>query len=145
MTKEIHTSIVINAIPEKIWAILSDFEQYPSWNPFITAIQGKMGVGHRLVVAIVPPGGKKMIFKPKIQILEKHRKLQWLGHFLFKGLFDGSHSFQLIDQGNGTTLFQQNETFRGLLVRFFPLDATKKGFEAMNRALKEVVEQENSL
>lgn len=36
---EISTEILINAIPDKIWAILTDFDKYPSWNPFIKYIK----------------------------------------------------------------------------------------------------------
>ena len=42
---EIKTEILINAIPEKIWAILTDFDQYPSWNLFITYVRGTVKTG----------------------------------------------------------------------------------------------------
>ena len=38
MTKQIKTSIHINATKEKVWEILMDFEKYPEWNPFIKSI-----------------------------------------------------------------------------------------------------------
>lgn len=41
MAKEIKTEIVINASPEKIWAILKDFDKYPAWNPFIKSVREK--------------------------------------------------------------------------------------------------------
>ena len=66
--------------------------------------------------------------------------LKWLGHLLFPGLFDGEHSFQLIDNGNGTTTFRQSEIFKGILVGLLNLENTRKGFEAMNKKLKEMVE-----
>jgi hypothetical protein len=46
--------------------------------------------------------------------------------------------------GDGTTTFKQSENFKGILVPFFKksLDNnTKKGFEEMNRKLKELAEQ----
>lgn len=141
MIKEIKTEITINATPSEIWKTLTKFDQYPSWNPFIIAIEGQTELGRQIEVSITPPEGKKMVFKPRIQVLKTNKELQWLGHFLFKGLFDGTHSFELIAQGDGTTLFKHNETFSGILVRFFNLDQTKKGFERMNSALKDLVEQ----
>lgn len=48
-----------------------------------------------------------------------NQKLSWLGHFLFTGLFDGAHKFELIDNHNGSTTFIQSEQFSGILVAFF--------------------------
>ena len=61
--------------------------------------------------------------------------------FIFKGLFDGKHSFELIPNPDGSTTFKQSELFRGILVRLFHLDKTKNGFEQMNVALKKQCEQ----
>jgi uncharacterized protein YndB with AHSA1/START domain len=33
--KEIRTEILINAQAYKVWKALTDFNSYPSWNPFI--------------------------------------------------------------------------------------------------------------
>ena len=37
MKKEIKTEILIKASPQIVWSILTDFENYPHWNPFIKA------------------------------------------------------------------------------------------------------------
>ncbi|MFN6088281.1 MAG: SRPBCC family protein [Cyclobacteriaceae bacterium] len=141
--KEIKTEILINATPEKVWAILTDFENYPNWNPFIKLIKGEVKIGNKIIVKIEPPEAKGMTFKPKILTFETNKELSWLGHLLFAGLFDGKHKFELIDNGDGTTTFRQSEKFKGVLVPLFKkqLDNnTKKGFEEMNRKLKEIAE-----
>jgi hypothetical protein len=84
-----------------------------------------------------------MTFKPKILSLVINKELSWIGHFLFSGLFDGKHKFEIIDNGDGTTTFKQSEIFKGILVPFFKKmieNNTKKGFEAMNQKLKELAE-----
>jgi len=43
--KEIKTEIIINTKPEKVWEVLTDFENYPTWNPFIQNIFGEQKVG----------------------------------------------------------------------------------------------------
>jgi hypothetical protein len=142
--KEIKTEILINATPEKVWAILTDFENYPNWNPFIKLIKGEVKIGNKIIVKIEPPEAKGMTFKPKILTFETNKELSWLGHLLFAGLFDGKHKFELIDNGDGTTTFRQSEKFKGVLVPLFKkqLDNnTKKGFEEMNRKLKEIAER----
>jgi hypothetical protein len=143
MATEIKTEILIKARPEKVWAILTDFVNYPNWNPFIKSINGEVKVGNRITARMEPPEANGMTFKPVILTLKTNKELSWLGHLLFAGLFDGEHKFELIDNGNGTTTFRQNENFKGILVPFFKkkLDYnTKKGFEEMNKKLQELAE-----
>jgi hypothetical protein len=144
MAKEIKSQIVINASPEKVWAVLVDFKNYPNWNTFIQSISGEVKVGNKIEAYIEPPEGKGMAFKPKVLVLNANRELRWIGHLLFSGLFDGEHIFELIDNGNGTTTFIQRENFKGVLVPFFKrmLEVnTKNGFDLMNQELKTWVEK----
>jgi len=144
MAKEIKAEIVINASPEKIWVILKNFDNYPTWNPFIKSIKGEVKVGNKITVRIEPPNAKGMTFKPKVLTYETNKQLSWLGQLFFTGVFDGEHKFELIDNGNRTTTFTQSEKFKGFLVPLFKkqLDNnTKKGFEEMNKKLKELAEQ----
>ena len=141
MAKEIKTEIVINASPDKVWAILNDFNNYPKWNPFIKSIKGEVKVGNKITVRIEPPNTKGMTFKPKVLAYETNKELRWIGHLLFTGLFDGEHKFVLIDNENGTTTFRQSEKFKGIFVGLLSIENTKKGFEAMNEKIKELAER----
>ncbi|MFP3598112.1 SRPBCC family protein [Chryseobacterium sp. SIMBA_029] len=141
MAKKIETQIIINAAPQKVWEILTDFNNYPNWNPFIKSIAGSLDTGSILKVTIEPEEGKGMTFKPVVQSSVKNKELSWLGKLLFKGIFDGKHQFQLIDNGNGTTTFIQSEEFSGILVSFINLDKTSEGFNKMNHSLKEQAEK----
>ncbi len=144
MKKEIKTEITIQANPERIWEVLTNFENYSNWNPFIKSIQGTVQVGEKIVVRLEPPGAKGMTFKPQVLAFEKNKEFKWIGHLLFPGLFDGEHRFELIDNGNGTTTFIHAERFKGILVRMLSkmLDgSTLNGFRAMNERLKIEVEK----
>ncbi len=140
MKKEINTEIIIHCPPEKIWGRLTDFENYPNWNPFIKEISGKLKVSEIIKVKIQPETSSAMTFKPIILECKENKRLIWKGKFIFKGLFDGKHIFELIDNKNGTTTFKQSEKFSGILVGVFNLENTKKGFNKMNRKLKEICE-----
>lgn len=147
MAKNIKTEILINATPEKIWSILTNFGNYPNWNPFIKSINGEIKVGKKIRAEIEVSQSKGMTFSPKILTFVTNKELSWLGHLLFAGVFDGEHKFELIDNANGTTTFIQSEKFTGILVPLFKkqLDNnTKKGFDAMNIKLKELAEQKNN-
>ena len=78
---------------------------------------------------------------------EPDRELRWLGRLFVPGIFDGEHFFELAPLEEGrSTRFTQGERFKGILVPFLrrSLDnGTRKGFEAMNQALKDRVERQD--
>ena len=141
--KEITTEIIINAPPRTVWTILTNFSEYPEWNPFITSLEGTVSEGNRIKITLSPPDSNTMVFKPVIEVFEENKKLQWLGRLSLPGLFDGRHTFEIIDTGNNTSIFIQREAFRGLLVPLLAksLDNnTKRGFILMNEKLKQKCE-----
>lgn len=143
MAKELRTSIVINKSPEKVWAVLTDFEKYPQWNPFIQHISGNPVVGKQITAKIAPPEGQSMVFTPIVLAFTPNKEFRWIGKLWIKGLFDGDHKFELIDNQNGTTTLIHSEKFGGILVGLFEKmidNNTKKGFEQMNEQLKKRVE-----
>lgn len=143
MLKEINTVIEISATPEKVWQVLTNFEYYADWNPFIKSITGEKVVGKRLATQISPPNRKPMKFKPVILTFDQNKELKWLGGPAIKGIFDGEHYFRINALENGSVRFEHGEKFSGILVRLMPkiFVDTKLGFEQMNQALKEECEK----
>ncbi len=141
--KEIKTEIIISSKPEKIWNILTNFEKYTEWNPFIRSISGNKKVGEQLIVKIQPPNGSGMKFKPHILKYDQNEEFRWIGKLLFTGIFDGEHYFKMIDNHNGKTTFIQGEIFSGLLVNLLgkTLEKTRSGFDLMNKAIKKECEK----
>jgi hypothetical protein len=142
--KELKTEIEIDAPPNAVWQVLTDFASFPSWNPFIREARGELTVGGRLFVRLEPPGARGMVFQPRVLVRDDAHELRWLGKLGIRGLFDGEHIFSLEPLEGGRTRFVQRELFSGLLVPLFSrmLDgSTRQGFEAMNQALKQRVER----
>ena len=140
--RELRSETEIDAPPERVWAVLTDFASYPEWNPFIRRISGELREGGRLEVRIEPPGGRGTTFKPTVRAVERNRELRWLGRLLVPGIFDGEHSFLIEGQEGGRSRFVMSERFTGILVGAFKgtLAKTAVGFEQMNAALKARVE-----
>jgi hypothetical protein len=90
MAKQVYTSITINSSPSNVWKVLTEFANYSNWNTFITSVQGDLKVGKRLVVRV-----DKMKFKPVVLQVIENSYFSWKGSLGFKGLFDGTHSFEL--------------------------------------------------
>jgi hypothetical protein len=135
---EIVTETAVAVPPGVVWDILTDFARYAEWNPFIVHAEGVARAGTRLTVRIEPPGGRGMTFRPTVLAADPGHELRWLGRLVVPGLFDGEHRFVLEASGGGVRLVQA-ERFRGLLVPLLRRQVegpTRRGFEAMNAALK---------
>ena len=140
--RRIETSIEIEAPPKKVWSLLIDFAEMPTWNPFIKSISGKLAPGSKLSVYIVPPGRSGMRFRPIVLAVEPERELRWLGRLLLPGILDGEHYFLLEPVGSERTRLMHGENFSGVLVGALgkTLPATRNGYEIMNVALKQRAE-----
>ena len=141
--KELRSEIEIEASAERVWRVLTDFDAYPEWNPFIRRVSGRPEVEERLVVRMRPSGTRGMTFRPTVMKVEPNRELRWLGHLLLPGIFDGQHIFEIEELERDRVRFVQREVFKGLLVPLLArsLDRdTQRGFEEMNRALRERIE-----
>lgn len=144
MSKQLRTVIDIDATPERVWQVLTDFDAYPRWNPFMTKASGKPVQGERLTIRMQPEGGRAMTFRPVVHEAVPPRRLRWLGHLLVPGIFDGEHTFSIEPLHDGRVRLVQQEDFRGALVPFLAnsLDRrTLPAFARMNQALKQRAEQ----
>ena len=141
--KELRSQVEIEAPAERVWHVLTDFAAYPEWNPFIRRVSGRPEVEGHLVVRMQPSGTRGMTFRPTVTKVEPDRQLRWLGHLLLPGIFDGEHIFEIEELEADRVRFVQREVFKGLLVPLLArsLDRdTQRGFEEMNRALRERAE-----
>ncbi|RYZ20119.1 MAG: SRPBCC domain-containing protein [Chitinophagaceae bacterium] len=138
MDKSIKTEIVINASKEKVWQILTDFSNYPTWNPFIVSIKGDLLRSKRLVNTLAS-GSKTYVFKPKILSIVQNQYFDWVGKLFISGLFDGHHYFEIDELSPNQIKFTQGEYFSGILSNYILKkigDETRNNFVRMNAALK---------
>jgi hypothetical protein len=142
-TEELRAERENDAEPDRVWDVLTGFESFGEWNPFIVSIEGEPSVGSRLRIRMQPPGGRAMTFRPTVTTSERPRAFGWLGRLGVPGVFDGAHRFDLVPLPGGRTRLVQSERFRGVLVPLLRRSlrrGTLAGFEAMNRALEERAE-----
>ena len=143
MVREVTTAIEIRAPAARVWEALTDFPHYPHWNPFILAANGQLRVGAKIRMHIRLHDGLRIIIRPTILKVEPEIELCWLGRLLVRGLVDGEHHLMIVPMDSGSVRFLQREVYRGLLVPVLwhrlQKDA-RSGFEAMNRALKRLLE-----
>ena len=143
--KELYSEIEINSPADRVWKILTDFANFPSWNPFMRSASGELKKGSKLTVRLQPSGARGTTFKPTVLKIEEGRELRWIGHLVFRGLFDGEHILELQPVEDGRRIrFVQRELFSGILLPFLTKtlnNDTSRGFAEMNEALKLRAEQ----
>ncbi len=142
--KQIETEITIEATAEKVWQVLTDFESYPKWNPFVRSISGTAREGEKIKVFLKPPDAKGMTFHPKVKKSEPGKEFRWKGQLGLPGIFDGEHYFLLNEISSKRTHLTHGEKFSGLLIPFMGgmIDKTREGFELMNKTLKKECERQ---
>lgn len=142
MAKNIETQIVIKASKEEVWSVLTNFEEYKHWNPFIVQSTGKAVAGTRITNTL-KSGGKTHTFTPVLLTVEPCSYVEWLGSLGVQGIFDGRHYFQIEEREDGYVQLTHGEHFSGILsglVLRFIGDETRNNFVQMNNALKQRVE-----
>ncbi len=137
------TEIDIATSPSRVWQVLTDFEKYSAWNPFMTKISGKALKDERLEITMPNPQGGTMVIAPTILAAEPDRELRWYGRSEGDA-FNGEHSFLIEQTGDNSVHFILSEKFTGSMVEALAgwIDtAVRQHFEAMNKALKDRAEQ----
>ena len=136
---------MINSSAKLVWDILTDFDNFPKWNPFMKQISGELREGSRIQVLIKPYNSRDITYKPTILDLKHEEKIKWLGNTWIPHLFDSEHSLILKKIDENRILFVQKEKFSGILVPILTglLKNTEISFKMMNEALKKEAEKNN--
>ena len=141
--EELRTEQDMAAPPDEVWEVLTGFDKFAEWNPFIVSIEGDPAVGSRLKVRLEPPGGRGATLRPVVTASAPGKAFAWRGKLAMRGVFDAEHRFELAARPGGGTHFVQSEHFSGVLVPLLRRSLrthTRAGFEAMNRAMQTHVE-----
>jgi hypothetical protein len=136
----IEATTAIDAPPEQVWAVLIDADGYADWSSMLHVVDGAFGLEARPTLRLELPDGPSYAFRPTIIAFEPPRRLTWRAVTGIRGLFDGTHTFELTPLDAGRTRLVNREVYSGLLtpiMRRLPMmrDA-QPGFAAMNAELK---------
>ncbi len=139
--REIRYETRIDATPERVWEVFTDFENYHTWNPFIVKASGEPRVGETIQVTIKTPTGTEE-YTPRIKSLEPGSSLTWVSGPAIPGMFDREIAFNIWAEGP-RTVFSHTARLKGLFVgvRGDTIEQLEMGYRTMNSALKDRCEQ----
>ena len=133
--KSYDVRVIINATPERIWKLLTDAPDYPSWNPSVERIEGTIAPGETIKVIVkVNPG---RAFPVKVTEFQPGKRMVWSGGMPL-GLFKGERTYTLEPGAGGTTHFTMREEYTGPLLSMVWKSIPDLGpsFEAFATGLK---------
>jgi hypothetical protein len=136
---ELLCAVDIRAPAEVVWGVLTDLPRFGDWNPFIRAARGDLRAGGSVRVRAKPSIPVPLVFHAQVLECERPHELRWHGHVLTPWLASGEHTFTVEPLATGGVRFVQREVFGGVLPRLAGKlleREARRGFEAMNRALK---------
>ncbi len=141
----IRTTVEIDAPREQVYAVLSDLNSYPGWNPYHREVKGEFRKGAELKISVTRPDGKQVEVPPHMIRIIENEEIIWGGGI--RGIFYGEHSFILEQAPRGKTLLRHNEDFSGIAIGFadLPPGVIADGYHLMNIALKRKVETGENL
>ena len=133
------TAFPVEASPERVWTVLSDFAAWPDWNPSVPRISGECQVGSKLRMTLAMPGRPSANVTAVVTAAEPHRSLHWHGSVGGDRIFAGTRQFDIAPQPDGTAVVTHVEDVSGLLFPVFKAvmgDAIQHHHDNLNMALK---------
>ena len=141
--KIISSEIIINAPIKLVWEVLSDFDKYPTWNPFTPTIEVSPEIGSTVVLHVKMNPNSNKIIKQKETLLkwEEGTQIDW-------GIQGAWHVNtvriqQLTSLDDQTTKYFTSDSFTGpmtWLVMWLYRNKIQSGFDSVAKALKVCVE-----
>lgn len=116
MSRTVSSEWEIDAPPQDVWSVLTDFDAFPSWNPFIRRAEGHLAVGERLKIKIVVYGKRTTTFEPRVTRVDAPHELRWQARTIAPGLMDVERGFAIDAIDGQRSRLRQWETCTGVLV-----------------------------
>lgn len=139
---EVITQVTIKSNPAEVWRILTDFEKYPDWHPYIKRIEGTLDRKSIIKVIYKKNDNQEGVFSAYIIDNEVNKRLSWGGSLGF--IFRAKHYYLIEIVGADSVKLVQGEYWKGIFGGMYGnkiYEDTAHKFELMNNKLKEIAEK----
>lgn len=138
---EIRTEITINTSATEAWQLLTNFDNYANWHPYIVKIDGDIALKEKIKVTTIDTDSTTDQFSAYVLEFELDKQLAWGGSLGF--IFSARHYFIIEPLNDNQILFIQGEYWHGLFGKNYGkkiyLETFQK-FIAMNEKMKTILE-----
>lgn len=108
---EIYSEVVIDASPEKVWEVLTNFDRLSEWSNTLVGLEGDFREGGQIKIRY-KAGPLTQHLEHEVKFFEEGRSFGWSDP-LMMGLSD-RHIFQVNPTDDGKTLFVQTDHIKGI-------------------------------
>lgn len=129
----------IDAPADAVWAVLTDGQQWASWDSGVDEVQGRIAPGNTITIRSAAAPGRS--FPVTVTAFEAPRRMTFTGGMPL-GLFRGVRSYELTPEPDGRTGFRMREEYTGPLVALIwrTMPDLTPSFERFAQGLKRRVE-----
>jgi hypothetical protein len=141
---QISASIEIDAPSELVWAILTDFDRYPEWNPFNVGMATDFEMGSAVRMEVALTGSRTQRQTEYITTLVPGQKVCWSMNQTPAWLIGATRCQRLEPLDGGCTRYTSDDKITGVLTPLVMLiygRAMQRGFESVCKALKRRAEE----
>jgi hypothetical protein len=134
--------IGIQAPAELIWDIVRDLSRWHEWNPTYPQASGEVRIGELVSVTLALPGQPAQVLKPRIMDWVPNEQLHWELKMM-GGMIKTLRYIEIEAVGPANSVVDNGEIFGGLMGPSLGKRmgrTVRRGFKAMNEALKERAE-----
>ena len=127
----VRREMVVSAPRVRIWRLLTNFEQYERWNPYVVQARGDARIGNQLTFGT--EDGDEI--EPEVMDVKAQRKLRWRSRRLAPGILDEEQTFRIIPVGDGRFRLVYEGRIEGVLAPFSDTSSREQGYVRMLQAL----------
>jgi uncharacterized protein YndB with AHSA1/START domain len=144
-TTIVSETVEIDAPPDLVWSVLTDFPSYPEWNPYTVRVEATLELGARAVLHLPDPARPGRTFETVewISVVEPPRHLQYNTGSEIPGIHAVRDQW-IEDLGDGRSSYRTTDVFTGEIAAVvYDLQGAwvTAGFNATAHALKARAEQ----
>ena len=140
-TTRIEKRIGVNAPSDRIWEILSDLENWHSWNPYETGVTGALAFGAGISLTEALPGMAERHVQARLGDWQPYSQLVWVEKRGF--MFNAIRYYEIEELERGNCIVANGVIFSGLRGELFH-DKHRKlirpAYEDIAEALKRAAE-----
>ncbi|MGJ8671153.1 MAG: SRPBCC family protein [Oceanococcus sp.] len=139
---EINHEIDINAPASSVWAVITDFDSYSQWNPFVVSAKSNLKAGEPIDMKVKLLGPVQRQVEIILDVNEGKGFSYCMKPFPL-GALSSQRSHRIIDLGDGRSHYSSHFHLQGWmmpLIRGLMRPALERGFSGMSVAIKERAE-----
>ncbi len=108
--RELRTEIQISAPIDKVWQVITDFDDWKDWNPTVNRASGNASVGSKLSITICGEDCQDAgSFQPLVPEANPLKYFRWRATMMAGFLFKNDRVFELNEKNGGTELIHREE------------------------------------